>query len=282
MGLIRLKGCEMKFVWTLMGTLFLTGAIALAQGSADLSSIERKLTDAQAAFSRVERTVSSSDRASLDRELRDLQDELSYLRVKSRKGESISDRDRRDLSDRLDAYVRRANGFARTGKDGRSIAVGTELDVRLQSPLYSGTATVEDKVEATTMVHLYQGDDLLVPAGSVLTGYVAAVDPATRSDRKGRLSITFTRLTVSGRTYDVRVLVTQALESEGLKGEAGRIAAGSAVGAILGGILGGMKGAVAGILVGGGGVLVATEGKDVDLPSGTVLRVRFDSAVPLQ
>ena len=71
--------------------------------------------------------------------------------------------------------------------------------------------------------------------------------------------------------------MTKALESEGLKGEAGRIGAGAGVGAIIGGILGGAKGAIAGILIGGSGVLVATEGKDVDLPVGTVLRVRFDS-----
>ena len=51
----------------------------------------------------------------------------------------------------------------------------------------------------------------------------------------------------------------------------------SGVGAILGGILGGFKGALAGILVGGGGTIAATEGKQVDLPQGTVLRVRFDS-----
>jgi hypothetical protein len=75
--------------------------------------------------------------------------------------------------------------------------------------------------------------------------------------------------------------VTQALESEGIKGEAARIGAGSAVGAIIGGILGGVKGAVAGILIGGGGVIAATEGKDVHLPEGTVLRVRFENAVPL-
>jgi hypothetical protein len=75
--------------------------------------------------------------------------------------------------------------------------------------------------------------------------------------------------------------VTQALESEGIKGETARIGAGSAVGAIIGGILGGVKGAVAGILIGGGGVIAATEGKDVHLPEGTVLRVRFDTAVPL-
>ena len=56
---------------------------------------------------------------------------------------------------------------------------------------------------------------------------------------------------------------------------------GAGVGAIIGGILGGTKGAIAGVLIGGGGVLVATEGKDVDLDPGTTLRVRFDSAVPM-
>ena len=89
------------------------------------------------------------------------------------------------------------------------------------------------------------------------------------------------RLTVNGRTHDVRATVTQALESGGLKDEAARIGAGAGVGAIIGGILGGVKGAIAGILIGGGGVVAATEGKDVELETGTVLRVRFDSNVPL-
>ena len=68
--------------------------------------------------------------------------------------------------------------------------------------------------------------------------------------------------------------MTQAIESEGIKGEAGKIGAGAGVGAIIGGILGGAKGALAGILIGGGGTIAATEGKDVELPPGTVLRVR--------
>ena len=37
-----------------------------------------------------------------------------------------------------------------------------------------------------------------------------------------------------------------------------------------------MKGAVLGVLIGGGGTIAATEGKDVKLPPGTILRVRFD------
>jgi hypothetical protein len=273
----------MHRAWTLVGTLLLAGTVALAQPGADLSSLEQRLDDAQAAYSRVENTVTASERTSLERELNEMRDELTYLRVKNRRGERISDRESRDLAERIDRFMTRTNGrtlSARTS-EGRAIPVGTELDVRLQTPLNSGKQQVEDPVEATTMVHLYQGDDLLVPAGSLLAGYVAAVDAATRTDRKGSLALKFTRLTVNGRAHDVSVSVTQALESEGLRGEAGRIGAGAGVGAILGGILGGMKGAVTGILIGGSGVVLATEGKEVDLPVGTVLRVRFDSEVPL-
>ena len=270
----------MKRVWSLVWTLLLTGVVVMAQPAPDLATLDRKMDEAQAAFSRAERAATMSDRTALERDFRELQDELAYLRVKDRRGETISERERREFSARIDTFVRRANSM-NTATSPRTIAVGTELDVRLQTPLNSGTAQVEQRVEATTMVHLYQGDDLLVPAGSLVVGHVAAVDRASRADRKGSLSVSFTRLTVDGRDYDARILVMQALESEGLRGEAGRIGAGSAVGAILGGILGGIKGAVTGILVGGGGVLVATEGKDVDLPSGTVLRVRFDSAVRL-
>mgnify|MGYP003351029564 CR=1 FL=1 len=38
----------------------------------------------------------------------------------------------------------------------------------------------------------------------------------------------------------------------------------------------GFKGALAGILIGGGGTIAATEGKQVELPAGSVLRIRFD------
>ena len=46
--------------------------------------------------------------------------------------------------------------------------------------------------------------------------------------------------------------------------------------------MGGFKGALAGILIGGGGTVAATEGKDVDLPAGTVLRVRMDAPLDLR
>ena len=156
------------------------------------------------------------------------------------------------------------------------IPAGQEIDVRVERELSSETAQVEDRFMATTVVDLYQGNDVLIPAGSQLRGVISSVDKATRTDRKGSMTVAFDQVTIRGRNYPIRATVSQALESEGIKGEAGRIGAGAGVGAIIGGILGGAKGALLGVLIGGGGTIAATEGKDVKLPAGTVLRVRFE------
>jgi putative Ca2+/H+ antiporter (TMEM165/GDT1 family) len=37
-----------------------------------------------------------------------------------------------------------------------------------------------------------------------------------------------------------------------------------------------------GVLIGGGGTIAATEGKELELPQGTVLRVRLDSPLQVQ
>lgn len=160
------------------------------------------------------------------------------------------------------------------------IPSGQEIDVRIERELSSETAQVEDRFVGTTMVDLYQGSDVLIPAGSQMRGVISSVNKATRTDRKGSLTVAFDQVTIRGRAYPMRGTVTQAIESEGIKGEVTKIGAGAGVGAIIGGILGGAKGALLGVLIGGGGTIAATEGKDVTLPAGTVLRVRFDQ--PLQ
>jgi hypothetical protein len=163
------------------------------------------------------------------------------------------------------------------------VPVGTEIDVRLQTPLNSGTAQVEDRFEATTLVDLKSKEGrVLIPAGSLARGVVTAVKAAGRVDRKGSLSLGFERITVNGTTYQIRGTLTQVAESEGVKGEAVKIGAGAAVGGIIGGIIGGVKGTIAGILIGGGGTMVASEGEQVDLKAGTVLRMRFDQELSLE
>ena len=287
----------MKFGLTI-GALLLASNVAFAQVAVDMATLERRYEDAQAAYDRNSQSI--TDR----QELTEIRDDLGYLRVKQRRGDAVTRTERQRLSDRIDRYTARIGSgqTSSTGVDrgdrtgvrgGRTndrigsvqgrleIPAGSEVDVKLVTGLTSDTAQVEDRVEATTMIDLYRGNDLLIPAGSVLTGWVTSVDRASRTDRKGSLTVEFNRIAINGRTFNTKAYVTQALESDGLKGEAGRIGAGSAVGAIIGGILGGVKGAIAGVLIGGGGVIAATEGKDVHLPEGTVLRVRFDSNVPL-
>jgi hypothetical protein len=162
------------------------------------------------------------------------------------------------------------------------IPTSQQLDVRLLSPLSSETAKVEQRFETTTIVDLMEGEDVLVPAGSLVRGVVSSVDDADRLDRTGRMTLAFDRLTVRGRSHDIRAHAVQAFESEGIREELPQIAAGAGVGALLGGLIGGVRGTIAGILIGGGGVIAATEGEDVELPVGTVLRIQFDSPVMIR
>jgi hypothetical protein len=162
------------------------------------------------------------------------------------------------------------------------IPVGQELDVRLQTALSSATATAEQRFEATTAVDLMQGNEVLIPAGSTVRGVVRSADAAGKVDRVGRLSLAFDQIVIRGREYPVRAMATQVFESGGIREEAKTVGTAGAVGAIVGGILGGLKGALIGAVVGSGGVIAATDGKDVDLPAGTIVRMRLDQAIDLR
>jgi hypothetical protein len=284
-------------------------APASAQTNVTTSAEIQRLQDAAYDASRDVTQLRSRDSvlaSQLQGELDDARDEAVYLKVKLRKNERVDRNEYLDLRDRIDAIRSRARGdstfggsptsaagaaarddrpatSSTTGRSGSNedIPVGTEFDVRLSNALSSATAQVEDRFEATTMVDLRQGNRVVVPAGSVMRGVVSSVKKAGRIERTGSLTVAFDRLTVGSRSYPIRATVTDALESEGIKGEAGKIGAGAGVGAVIGAILGGAKGALAGILIGGGGTIAATEGKEVELPQGTVLRVRIESPVPL-
>jgi hypothetical protein len=168
------------------------------------------------------------------------------------------------------------------GADDGVVPVGQELDVRLQSPLSSETAEIEQRFETTTVVDLMQDGDVLIPAGSMVRGLVSSVQPAGRLDRSGRLTLSFDQLSVNGRTYRISAMPTEAFESGGIRDEVETVGAGGVVGAIVGGILGGVKGALLGAAVGAGGVVAATDGEDAELPAGTVIRIRMDAPIELR
>lgn len=278
--------------WIIAAVVLLMSPLpALAQAqltAADIQRLQDNVFDAAADVSRL-RQRDARLAEGLERELDDLRDEVIYLKVKMRKSGATRAEytDVRDRIDRLRTQARGEPAPAANPSPRRPVAderlspteipVGTEFDVRLQSRLNSGTARVEDRFDATTIVPYEQNGRLLVPAGSVLRGIVNAVTPASRGvNRKGELTLVFDRFSIEGRTYSVRATVMQALQGEA---DTGRVAAGAGVGAIIGGILGGVRGALTGILIGGGGTVAATEGNEVDLAPGTVLRVRLDASL---
>jgi hypothetical protein len=290
------------------GLLSVAGVAAAQQSvsSSDIQRLQDQVYQASTEVGRL-RTTDSTLASRLESDLDDLRDDVVYLKVKLRREGSVSRSEYTDVRDKLQSLRAQARGDAasaegswprpddrastgsssgsstgtredrRTTSSKSAIPAGQEIDVRLDKELTSDTAQVEDRFEATTAVNLYQGDTVLIPAGSVMRGVVSSVNRASRTDRKGSMTVAFDQVTVGGRSYPMRGTVTQALESEGIKGEIGRIGAGSAVGAIIGGIIGGTKGALLGVLIGGGGTIAATEGKDVHLPAGTLLRVRMDT-----
>ena len=111
----------------------------------------------------------------------------------------------------------------------------------------------------------------------MLRGVVSGVQRAGRTDRKGSLTLSFDQIVIQGQVRPIRANVAQLIESRGVMDEKGKLATAAGIGGVLGGLFGGTKGAVLGGLIGAGGTLAATDGKDVDLPVGSVLRVRFDS-----
>lgn len=224
--------------------------------------------------------------------LAELTDEVTYLRVKLRREGAVTRDEYASLRDRLDTLLVRADDgrpasptAGPAAGDGAPVSVvtvpvGTEFDVRLQTALHSGTAKVEQRFEATTLLDYTVDGAVVVPAGSVVRGFVSSVRPAGRIDRRGSLTLSFDELRLGNQSYRLRAVVTQAMDAK-VNEDVARIGAGAAVGAILGGIFGGGRGALLGVLIGGGGTIAAVDGTDVDLPAGTVLRVRLDQAVDL-
>jgi hypothetical protein len=289
----------------LLGVL-VAPASAQTVTTAEIQRLQDDVVQASSELSRLRDTnptLAGQLRADLD----DLHDDVIYLKVKLRREGGVPRSTYTEVQRRLQDLRSRARGDSsrstaapppprstypeqprstypeseverpRPQQGESGIPVGQEIDVRLQTPLSSDTAQVEDRFEATTVVDLYSGSRVLIPAGSVMRGVVRSVDKATRTDRKGSLTVSFDQVTIGTRSYPLRGTVTQALESEGVRGEAARIGTGAGVGAIIGGIIGGVRGALIGVLVGGGGTIAATPGKDVTLPPGTILRVRLDT-----
>src|SRR5262245_36603130 len=143
--------------------------------TSDIQRLQDAIHEASDAVGQL-RSRNAPDASQLQDELDDARDEVTYLSVKLRKNERVSRSEYENLRNRIETITSRARGEAsvrssRAPADESTfgeLPAGTELDVRLQDALSSKTAQPEDRFNATTMVDLRKGDQVLVPAGSTL------------------------------------------------------------------------------------------------------------------
>ncbi len=175
---------------------------------------------------------------------------------------------------------------------GSDVAAGTEIDATLQTALSTRTSQVGQQFTATVSQPVRGANgEVAIPAGSKLTGEVTEAEqgktlPSVRG--RGKLNLHFTQVqlpdgtTVSITATLVSVHDTKANEEGQVQSStSGKTAAkdvgiGAGLGTLGGLIFGSaLKGLVIGAVAGGGYVL-ATKGKDVELPENTGMKLRLD------
>jgi outer membrane lipoprotein SlyB len=114
-------------------------------------------------------------------------------------------------------------------------------------------------------------------------GIVRDVEPAHRPSKGGKLDLAFDALYLGRARLDLRASVISMDQDPGKVGTAGKAGIGAVLGGVIGGLFGGKNGAIAGTILGGSGAVVGTKGDEVNLPEGTLIRVRLDRplTVPL-
>lgn len=163
-----------------------------------------------------------------------------------------------------------------------TIPAGTQLTLVLETPLSSATSHAGDRVEARVERATSEDGRVLLPGGTVLKGKVVDAQSSGRVKGRARLAVAFDQIVVRGRTQRLDTTEIEATAADSHERDAAVIGGGAAAGAIVGAITGGGKGAKKGAIIGGAagtGAVLATKGKEVELPAGSRWTVRVKDSV---
>jgi hypothetical protein len=148
--------------------------------------------------------------------------------------------------------------------------------------LASNTSQVEDLVKGALAKPLVIDGITAVPQGAEVRGVVSDAKKSGRVKGKASIGIAFDRLVVRGETHQIQtaavLLEAQDKKSDDVK----KGGLGAGLGAVVGGIAGGGTGAAIGAVAGGTGGVLATKGREVEVPAGTVVNVLMQSPLTLR
>ncbi len=167
-----------------------------------------------------------------------------------------------------------------------TVPAGTVLPLVLDSYVASDSSRLEDTVHAHLRRSIVIRDQVVIPAGSSLTGYVTSVERSGRVKGRARLAFRFSRLSLpAAGQVRIRTSSVARLAPATKAKDATTIALPAAGGAIVGAITGGKKGAAIGAAAGGGAgtaVVLSTRGREVRLGPGAVVGVTLLEPITLR
>jgi hypothetical protein len=168
-----------------------------------------------------------------------------------------------------------------------TVPQGTELKVRIEDALDSGTTQPGEPFQATLLAPVVVGDRVVLSEGASLEGSVTDVIPAKKGIKEsgGSLTLSFDRIaTTSGQMVEMNAAVSRVAKST--KKKAGTIGGAAAGGALLGKVLGGdTKDAAVGAVVGGAigtGIAAGTKGTEMKIEPGTEMTITLQEPLTVR
>ncbi|MBZ5641203.1 MAG: hypothetical protein LAO19_00440 [Acidobacteriia bacterium] len=164
------------------------------------------------------------------------------------------------------------------------LPAGTELSIRTIDRIDSRDAAEGQSFSAQV------ADDIRGANGAIAIPRGADASLVTRRvEQNGEITLDVESVTLAGQRYRVSTAdqeIDKRADNLGANKRTGKfVGGGAALGAIIGAIAGGGKGAAVGAVAGAGagaGTQIITRGKEVHVPSETVLRFRLDRPLQLQ
>lgn len=157
---------------------------------------------------------------------------------------------------------------------------GTVIPVRINDNLSSAHAQVNDAFHASLAADLVRDGKVVIPQGTPVLGRVADAQDAAHFAGSALLSLELTRIDL--RDHHIPIVTdpwAQRGEGRG-KNTAAKAAGGAILGTVIGALAGGGKGAAIGAAAGAGagtGINAATRGKQVEVPSETLINFTLQS-----
>jgi hypothetical protein len=164
-----------------------------------------------------------------------------------------------------------------------TLEAGTVIQVRTTSSLSTKTNKAGERVAATLVAPIVDGDWVIATKGATLSGVVVASDPGGRVKGVASMAIAMKKLTLAdGETLAIATSAYGVEAKTSGRKDAVKVAVGAGAGAIVGAIVGGGKGAGIGAGAGAGAgtaAVLATRGDPAVIPAGTVVRFRLTEPI---